>query len=58
MSFFIFNVVLEMLVHENRNENNNNNKKEMKITANKRSMKIGKEEVITYGKYNEIRMKN
>lgn len=47
-----------MLVHENRNENNNNNKKEMKITANKRSMKIGKEEVITYGKYNEIRMKN
>lgn len=27
MSFFLFNVVLEMLVHENRNENNNNKKK-------------------------------
>lgn len=27
---------------------------EMKITANKRSTKTGKEEVITYGKYNEI----
>lgn len=30
----------------------------MKITANRRSTKIGKEEVITYGKYNEIWTKN